>query len=105
MRGFDFHWSCRNHFREAALSKRLRNDVDTDHSRRGFFGRLGAAGLAAAAVPSLLTSDVAAVEAGSKTPTNVAGIAQVRLRGKTGLWSVEIQDARIRRISPRPLTG
>ncbi len=87
------------------MSKRLRDDPDTDHSRRGFFGRLGAAGLAAAAVPSLLTGDVAAVETGSKTPTNVTGIAQVRLRGKTGLWSVEIQDARIRRISQRPLTG
>ena len=45
------------------------------------------------------------MQTGSETPTNVTGIAQVRLRGKTGLWNVEIRDARIRRISQQPLTG
>jgi cytosine/creatinine deaminase len=91
--------------REASISQQFRHDLGASLSRRGFLGRLGATGLAAASAPSLLTDEVSAVQTGSETPTNVTGIAQVRLRGKTGLWNVEIRDARIRRISQQPLTG
>ena len=56
---------------------RFRHDLGASLSRRGFLGRLGATGLAAASAPSLLADEVAAVRTGSETPTNVTGIAQV----------------------------
>ncbi|MGH9560148.1 MAG: hypothetical protein ACRD3S_01730, partial [Terracidiphilus sp.] len=83
------------------------NDRAAVLSRRGFFQRLGTAGLAAGSVaagsaPSLLAVTSAPVRADSSAPT---GIAQVRLRGKTGLWNVELQNARIRKISQQPMAG
>jgi cytosine deaminase len=80
-------------------------------SRRRFFQGLGAVGLAAGGARRL---DARA--AGQTQPAPVSGraperaapvdvIAQVRLRGRAGLWHVGIRDGHIERIASQPLAG
>ena len=88
----------------------LRDNLDRGLSRRRFFGRLGAAGFTAVAAGSALNcgerqaADVGQMGTGAQL-SSADVIAQVRLRGKTGLWNVGIQDGRISQILQQPITG
>lgn len=88
----------------------LRDNLDGGLSRRRFLGRLGAAGLAVGAAGSALNCgdrgerEAAQTVAGTQPPAPDV-IAQVRLRGRTGLWNVGIQDGRIRQVLQEPITG
>ena len=93
-----------------------RENSDEGLSRRKFFGRLGAAGLTAAAVGSALSCNrgAAPADGGAQSATgSVAGtpaatpdvISQVRLRGRDGMWNVALQDGKVRQISQEPITG
>ncbi len=79
-------------------------------SRRGFFERLGAAGITVGTAGSVLNCGdrgerAAAQTVGGRQPATPDVITQVRLRGRTGLWNVGIQDGRIRQITQQPLAG
>jgi cytosine/creatinine deaminase len=99
----------------------LRAYVNGHLSRRGFFERMLAAGCTAAAAESLVS---AASRRELVTPDQLAStasgagqsgagargddhtvIAQVRLRGRTGLWNVGLRSGRIERISQGPIPG
>jgi cytosine deaminase len=97
----------------------LREYINGQLSRRGFFTRMVAAGSVAAAADAVLsaadrgelaTPDQAATTAGAQsTPAareqDHTVLAQVRLRGRTGMWNVGIRGDRIERISQAPIPG
>jgi cytosine deaminase len=104
--------------------KGLLHDYVTGHlSRRGFFERLVAAGCLAASAHSLVDAAerhevVTPEQAGPPTQSggtpgsaaaagtdNHTVIAQVRLRGREGLWNVGIRGDRIERITAGPIPG
>ena len=89
----------------------LRDNLGGSLSRRRFFGRLGAAGLAVGSAGSVLNcADRGEREASPQTGAGTQSatpdvITRVRLRGRTGLWNVGLQEGRIGQISQEPVAG
>jgi cytosine deaminase len=99
------------------MTDHLNNGDPAGVSRRGFFGRLAAAGVTAAgALQAAGCEDRESANAGSRGEAqtasgqpmamrNVDGVEKVRLRGKPGFWNVAIRDGRITQISEAPVSG
>src|SRR5262245_28238998 len=87
---------------------RARSPRISTWSRRAFLGQAGAAGLATIAGSLVSERLLRAAQSSSGIPASAmqpSAITQVRLRGRTGLWNVEIAAGRISRISQAPASG
>lgn len=83
------------------MREQLPDEPNGQLSRREFLGQLGAVGFSTAAAGSLPKSGTSGEVRTSGAPrADATVIAQVRLRGRAGLWDVSVQDGRIDRISP-----
>lgn len=84
------------------MSQTMPEECDRHPSRREFLKHLSVGGFIAATLPKGSAAGESHTNGGRDDPTV---IAQVRLRGKAGLWNVGLRDGRIDQITKGPIAG